>query len=134
MISAPAYGRHLAVFRRAAALPFLDRLAQCPHALEVWYLRCLLAGVGDWIHVPADSYQHRKHANNSAKTTPPGAYQSILREVVPILMGAKRRGEPARNPPPPPCSTCARVRAALGPVGRLMDRVLPLWPTQTRIP
>jgi len=128
MIHDVPYGRHLAIFRRDAALPFLDQLAQAQHGLEVWVLRCLLASAGNWVHVAADSYQHRKHGDNTGKLGAAG-YARHAVELSPLLVRANRRinAKPTANlQSKPACPTCSKVRAALGPVGRVLDRLIPI--------
>jgi hypothetical protein len=117
------YGRHLCIFRRAAVLPFLDEIAATPSP-ELFLIRGLLASAGHWIHHPVDGYAHRRHGANFSAQTKRSALNAITARIAPILMA--HAGEVEEPQPEPPCSTCARVRAALGPVGRLMDRLVPL--------
>jgi len=54
------YGSHFAVFRREALAPHLRRLQDFPRLAD-YVARGLVAGDGDWLHVPMDGYGYREH-------------------------------------------------------------------------
>lgn len=118
---------HLHVFRRAAALRFLDEISQWPTAEEAMLVG-LLVQCGAWRKLDVDGYRKRLHGEGAGARITRDMLRRLTARLSPVLLAAEKRADPqptirqrasSWSRAPTGCATCTAVRRAVGKALRI---------------